>query len=58
MAQESAGCTITIGGIAAAMLSWKLNHAVLWCIFHLFCGWIYVIYALLFRFPEIKAIFQ
>lgn len=58
MAQEKAGCTITFGGIFAAILSWKLNASFWWCVFHLFCGWAYILYALLFRFPEIKAIFK
>jgi hypothetical protein len=33
-----------IGSVIATCLSWKVNASVGWCIFHFFCGWIYVIY--------------
>jgi hypothetical protein len=55
---QNSGCTISLGGIVAALMSWKLNASVLWCIFHLFCGWAYVLYAFLFRFDEIKVWFR
>lgn len=47
-----------VGHIIAVVLSAKLNGSILWGILHLFIGWIYVIYALIFRFAEIKAIFN
>ena len=36
--------TIGIGSIIAIVISWGINHSVLWAIFHAFLGWIYVIY--------------
>jgi hypothetical protein len=51
---QSAGCTVSIGSIVAVFVSWKLNASVGWAIFHFFASWIYVIYALLFRFAEVR----
>ena len=36
-----------IGSVIAAVLSWSVNHSVLWAIIHCFLGWFYVIYYLL-----------
>ena len=33
-----------IGAILAAVMSWIVNHSILWCILHFFCSWIYVVY--------------
>lgn len=33
-----------IGNILAGMLSWQVNHDILWCIFHTICSWFYVLY--------------
>jgi hypothetical protein len=35
---------IGIGTIIAMIISWGRNKSILWCIFHGFCGWLYVIY--------------
>ncbi len=35
---------ITLGGLLAVILSWTVNHSVVWCILHFLCGWFYVIY--------------
>ena len=40
----AAGGGLTVGGLLAIILSWTVNHSVLWAIVHLFCSWIYVIY--------------
>ena len=42
----------------SAFLSYALNHSIWWSILHFFCGWIYVIYAILFRFHDIKELFK
>jgi hypothetical protein len=38
------GCSFGLGSLIAALLSWDLNHDILWLIFHIVCGWFYVIY--------------
>jgi len=38
---------IGIGTIIAAIISWSINHSVIWLIVHAFFGWFYVIYHLL-----------
>jgi hypothetical protein len=34
----------SIGAILAALLSWKVNHSILWALIHAFFSWFYVIY--------------
>ena len=36
-----------IGSIIAAILSWVTNHSIIYCILHVLCGWLYVIYWLI-----------
>ncbi len=36
--------------IIAGILSWHVNHSVLWCMFHALCGWVYIGYYLIERF--------
>jgi len=38
---------ISVGSIIAVLLSWSVNHSILYCIAHGFCSWFYVIYWLL-----------
>jgi hypothetical protein len=38
---------ITLGSALAMILSYSLNHSVLWAILHGLLGWFYVIYYLL-----------
>ena len=33
-----------LGGIIAVLLSWTVNHSILWAILHFFFSWLYVIY--------------
>lgn len=40
---------IGIGGVIAGICSWTANHSILWCIFHVLCSWLYVIYYVLFK---------
>ena len=46
--KQQAGCGCSVGGLLAVVLSWATNHSILWAIFHFFCGWLYVIYWILF----------
>lgn len=39
---------IGIGNVLAGIISWSLNHSILWCILHVVFGWFYVIYYILF----------
>ena len=38
---------IGIGASLAMIISWSINHSILWAILHGFLGWIYVIYYVL-----------
>lgn len=35
---------ITFGSCLAMILSWSVNHSILWAIIHGVCSWFYVIY--------------
>lgn len=37
---------IGIGVVIAALLSWSINHSVLWAVIHGLLGWLYVIFYL------------
>ena len=34
----------SIGAVLAALLSWSVNHSILWALLHAFLSWFYVIY--------------
>ena len=34
----------SIGAVIAALLSWNVNHSLLWALGHAFLSWFYVIY--------------
>ena len=55
--QRTGGC-IGLGSVCAVILSAALNHSLPWGIFHFFCGWFYVLYAVLFRTKEIVPAIQ
>jgi hypothetical protein len=38
-----------VGSILAVVMSWIVNHSVVWAILHFFCSWIYVIYWILVK---------
>jgi hypothetical protein len=38
--------SIGIGSIIAVVISWTVNHSVLWCLIHGFFGWFYIVYYL------------
>jgi CHASE2 domain-containing sensor protein len=44
-----ASSSIGFGAVLAIVMSWTVNKAILWAIFHGIIGWIYVIYYLLFH---------
>ena len=45
MNKSSAG--IGLGSVLAIIISWSLNHSILWAIIHGLFGWFYVIYYVL-----------
>lgn len=47
MSNSSTSTGLGIGNVVAAVLSWTVNHSVLWAIIHCFFGWFYIIYYLL-----------
>jgi hypothetical protein len=48
MSEKTSG-GIGIGAVIAGVLSWSANHSIVWLIFHVCCGWLYVIYYVLFK---------
>jgi hypothetical protein len=47
---ESAGCGcggFGLGSVIAVVISWSVNHSVLWAAIHGFLGWFYIVYYLL-----------
>lgn len=53
---NSAGAAGGLGCFVAVFLSAALNHSFWWGVLHFLCGWIYVAYALIFRFREIRTV--
>lgn len=44
----SCGCgSFSLGSFIAILLSWNLNHSVLWALVHGLLGWFYVVYYVL-----------
>jgi len=48
---DGAGCAvgclsvvITPGMILAMIMSWELNHSIIWALLHGWCSWLYVAY--------------
>jgi len=39
------GAGVTVGAAIAVVVSWSLNHSILWAFVHSLFGWLYVIYA-------------
>jgi len=44
MKNEGAVAGISIGSALAMILSFQLNHSIVWAIVHGLCSWFYVIY--------------
>jgi len=49
--RSGVGVGIGIGNVIAIVLSWTVNHSVLYCFLHALCGWFYVIYWLIVYGP-------
>lgn len=43
------GGGIGLGSVIAVVISWSVNHSILWAIIHGFFGWLYVIYYFITR---------
>jgi hypothetical protein len=41
---ESTSAGIGLGSVIAVVLSWHVNHSILWAILHAIFSWFYVIY--------------
>ncbi len=58
--ERDTGC-IGFGSVVAVILSVALNHSLGWALLHFLMGWIYVLYAVLFRtkqiVPALRAMF-
>lgn len=54
MSNESTTAGIGIGSVLAGLISWTLNHSVMWALLHVFLGWFYVIYACCTYAPELE----
>ena len=39
-----------VGSILAVLVSWHLNHDILWAIVHGLLGWIYLVYVVICHF--------
>jgi len=52
--KETTSGGIGIGVVIACILSWTVNHSVLWCIIHALCSWLYVIYWLIVYGPWVR----
>ena len=47
MSQNTSTATsggIGLGAVIAAVISWSVNHSILWALIHGFFGWFYIIY--------------
>jgi len=47
MSKNSVGAGIGIGNIIAIVISWSVNHSVLWALIHGILGWLYIVYYVL-----------
>lgn len=59
MAEQSRTVVYTgwsITGVIAAILSWALNHSVVYAFLHWWLGWIYLLYAALARTEEVDRV--
>lgn len=46
------GGGITLGSIITVIMSWTVNHSLIYCILHFFCSWAYVIYWAIVHAPK------
>jgi hypothetical protein len=45
--RSSIGAGIGIGNIIAIVISWSVNHSILWALIHGILSWIYIVYYVL-----------
>lgn len=45
--RSAVGGGIGLGSVIAVVVSWSVNHSILWAIIHGFFGWLYVLYYLI-----------
>jgi len=43
-----------LGSIMVVVLSWDMNHAVLWAILHALLSWFYVIYYVIVNWSQVR----
>jgi len=46
---SNTGSGIGIGAVIAVVISWTVNKSILWAFLHGACGWLYIIYYLIFK---------
>lgn len=44
MGRTILGSGLGLGTIMAIIISWSLNHSIVWAMVHGFLGWIYILY--------------
>jgi hypothetical protein len=49
MRREYVTSGLTFGSALAIVISYSVNHSILWAIFHGVLSWVYVIYAAIFH---------
>lgn len=47
MSKNSIGAGVGIGNIIAIVVSWSVNHSILWALIHGLLGWLYIVYYVL-----------
>jgi len=47
MSKNSIGAGVGIGNIIAIVVSWSVNHSILWALIHGILGWLYIVYYVL-----------
>lgn len=47
MSKKTIGAGIGIGNIIAIVISWSVNHSVIWALIHGLLSWIYIVYYVL-----------
>ena len=45
--RSSIGAGIGIGNIIALVISWSVNHSIIWALIHGILGWLYIVYYVL-----------
>ena len=51
-------CGYGLTAFAAALLSWCLNHSIVYMFLHFLCGFFYLLYAAIVRTDEVEAVLR